>query len=92
MKFLFASAILAAAAFLAPLPIADLHTAESQPQVGEAQAAMLPGRLDATVVARSTGLDESAGLDSRAPEPTVAWMVAAGLFALIVLRRTSAPL
>lgn len=91
MKFFFASAILAAAAFLAPLPIAD-HSAQGLPQVGEAQAAMLPGRLDAAAVERSGGLDESAGLDRRGPEPTFAWMVAAGLFAIIVLRRTSSPL
>jgi hypothetical protein len=91
MKMLCATALLATAAFLAPLPLAEQHSASaSGPMPGEAQAAMMHTRLDAPAVARAGGLDESAGLAHRDPEPTTAWMVAAGLFAIIVLRRTSA--
>jgi hypothetical protein len=90
MKMYLASALLAAAAFLAPLPIAEQHAAsDSGWKRGEAQAAMVPAQLENPAVVRVGGLDESAGLDLRGPEPTTAWFAAAGLFAIIVLRRTS---
>lgn len=97
MRMVLATALLAVSGFLAPLSAAERHAGQDGfmqlAQRGEAQAAVMPARLDIATPERATAIGDRAMSSTRGaePDPAVAWMVAAGIFAIIVLRRINAP-